>query len=232
MSLSAHKIKALFQKDIKDALKNSQSMIMVVLPILFTLLYRYISLGGEHMDQSFVMATGLLMNLSLIPISAMSMMIAEEKEKNTLRTLMLSNVSAGEFLISKALVIYLITQSVGLVIYFLSGAGAVSFIRFFFGTSFTCLCLMFFGAIIGIVSKNQMATGTMSAPFAMLLLIPAIFGQVDEGFAKYARFTPTYAMLQILGKEGSLWFPLAVLLAWAILAALLFSVIYRKKRLD
>ncbi len=232
MSISAHKIKALFRKDIKDIFKNSQSLLMILLPIVFTLLYRYISLGGEHMDQSFVMATGLLMNLSLVPISAMSMMIAEEKEKNTLRTLMLSNVSAGEFLISKALVIYLITQFVSLIIYFLSGASAISFVRFFFGTSFTCLCLMLFGSIIGILSKNQMTTGTMSAPFALILLIPAIFGQVDEGFAKYARFTPTFAMLEILGSEGSIWFPLAVLLVWAAIAALLFTVIYRKKRLD
>ena len=36
--------------------------------------------------------------LCLTPLSVLGMMIAEEKEKNTMRTLMLCNVTGGEFL--------------------------------------------------------------------------------------------------------------------------------------
>ncbi len=232
MSFSAHKISALFRKDLRDTTKNPNVLFLFLLPVLFTALYRYMNLGGEHMDPQFVMALGLLMALSLVPISCMSMMIAEEKEKNTLRTLMLSNVSAGEFLFSKSLLIYLISQAVNLLIFLLTNTGFEGFARFFLVTTCTCVCMMLFGASIGIISRNQMSTGMLSAPFMLVMLMPAIFGQVDEGIASVARFTPTYATLELIGGAGGLAFNLAVILGWAVLAAALFGVVYRRKRLD
>lgn len=233
MSIHWNKIWALFRKDMKDTLKNGNFLLLAALPLVFTALYRFISFDGFHMDQSFVMTLGLLMTLTLLPLSTMSMMIAEEKEKNTLRTLMLSNVSATEFLVSKSLVIFLLMQAVNLLIYLITGMPAAGLPRFLLVTSCSSINMILFGALIGILSKNQMSTGMMSAPFALLLLMPAMFAQISDGFASFARFIPTYAMIQLISEpEAGLLFPIAVIVVWTVVAAVLFGVAYRKKRLD
>lgn len=231
MSVQPYKIIALIKKDIKDLRRNSSFLLMVCMSVFFTALYRYMKLGGEQMPSDFVLSIGVLMTLCMVPISVTAMNIAEEKEKNTLRTLMLSNVSATEFLLSKAIVIFIMTQLVCILSFIIAG-GAYVFATFLAVTAITCICLMFFGATVGIVSKNQMSTGVLASPLTMLMLMPAIFGQVDESIAKFAQFVPTYAMLQLLqGTDRTLFF-LAVIFCWIVLAAILFIIAYQKKQLD
>ena len=233
MTIQWNKIGALFRKDLKDTIKNNQFLLLALLPILFTTLYRFLSFdNGVTLDHSFVLTMGLLMNISMQPLSVMSMMIAEEKEKNTLRTLMLSNVTAATFLVSKTLVIFLLVQLVNLVIYFIAGVGLITFGWFLLITSFSLLCMILFGAVIGIMSKNQMATGMYTAPAMLLFLMPAIFAQISEAIANIAQFSPTYAMMQLLLTNERTGFYIAVLLVWTVLATALFGLIYQKKRLD
>lgn len=233
MMIEPNKVRALSKKDFKDALKNGQCILLALLPILFTALYRYMNFGdGAQMEPGFVLTLGLLMSISLLPISVMSMMIAEEKEKNTLRTLMLNNVSAGDFLLSKALVIFTLSLCVNLVIFALTGSGIISFGRYVLVTACSSLCMILFGALIGLLSKNQMATGMLSAPAMLLFLLPSIFAQISPGFEAVARFIPTYAMIQLLTASTDTLFYVGVIIVWTVLAVLLFTLVYRKKRLD
>lgn len=231
MSIQAYKIGALLKKDIKDIRHNSSAVLMATMPLFFTVLYRFMNLGGEQLPVEFVLSLGVLMNVSMLPISVMAMIIAEEKEKNTLRTLMLSNVSAGEFLISKAIIILCVAELVNILCFVITGA-PFQLATFIPITLLTCICMLAFGATVGISSKNQMSTGVTATPITMLMLLPAIFGQVDEGIAKIARFTPSFAMLELLIGESSKLFSLLVILVWIIVAVTLFVMTYAKKRLD
>lgn len=231
MNVQSYKVIALIKKDVKDLRRNSSFILMACLSIFFTALYRFMKLGGEQMPADFVLGIGILMTLSMLPISITAMIIAEEKEKYTLRTLMLSNVSATEFLLSKAIVVFVLTQVVCIISYFIVG-GLYPFATFFGVTAITAICLLLLGAIVGIVSKNQMSTGVMASPLAMLMLMPAIFGQADESIAKFSQFIPTYAMLELLQGTDRTVFYLIVIFSWIVFAAVLFSVVYKKKRLD
>lgn len=229
MSIQIYKVGALFKKDIKDALKNGNWLLVAVLPLLFTILYRYMDFG---LPPVFVLTLGLLMNMSLQPISTMAMMIAEEKEKHTLRTLMLSNVSAGEFLLSKALVIFLLTQAVNLCIYAVTGVGLIALPRFLIITTLTCTSMILFGALVGLISKNQMNTGMLATPIALLMMLPAIFAEIMESIAVVAQYTPTRAMMLLITESGNLTLSIVVLITWIVLAAVLFMLVYQRKRLD
>lgn len=232
MSIQWNKVGALFRKDLKDALKNPQCLILIALPLLMVLLYTNLSFGDEGMPTAFVFSFGLLMNLSILPVTFMSMMIAEEKEKFTLRTLMLSNVSAGDFLIAKALVILLVAQCSNAIIYAITMPEGITLARYIPATTFTILSLLLFGALVGILSKNQMSTGLFAAPAMLLFLLPPTLSEVSEAMAAIAKFTPTQAMMQMLEGAGSFSFNICVLLAWTVLGAALFGLAYRRKRLD
>jgi len=232
MTIQWNKISALFRKDLKDALKNTQCLIILALPIFMVLLYSNLNFGDESMPSGFVFVFGLLMNLSILPVTAMSMMIAEEKEKFTLRTLMLSNVTAADFLISTALVVLLITQASHWVIDGLTRPELVTLGRFLPANTVTILCMLMFGSLIGILSKNQMSTGMFAAPAMLLFLLPPAFSEISPGMASIARFVPTQAMMEIMEGVGSLGFNIAVLLTWMILGAAFFGLAYRKKQFD
>jgi ABC-2 type transport system permease protein len=229
MSISLYKLWALLKKDLKDALKNPQCVLMVALPLVFALLYQSMDIG---MPGDYVLMLCLLMNMSITGVSCMAMMIAEEKEKFTLRTLMLSNVSAAEFLLSKALVVLGITEMGSLLIFFITGTDPALLPRYVPVTIATCLCLLILGALVGIISKNQMTTGIFAAPAMLILMLPPMLAEINETYLQVARFTPTYSMVNLLFKEGEQGFSIAVLAGWVLLGAGLFALAYRRKRLD
>lgn len=233
MSVHLSKIRVLFLKDVKDTLKNGNGMILAVLPLAFTLLYRLMPIEGMPMPREFVSFIGVLMNLSLVPVALLSMMIAEEKEKNTLRTLMLSNVSAAEFLISKCLVALLLLEAVDLIVFFLAGIPLSGLPMFLLATTLTALCMLLLGAVIGLACKNQMSTGTIASPVALLLMAPTMLAPMNDTVAKFAQFIPTYSMMQLVYMDGpASAVPWLVIAAWLVGGFALFVLAYRRGRLD
>ena len=95
-------LRTLFVKDIVDMFKNPNVLLMLALPLIFIVIYQFVDLG---MSPAYLLMLGVMMNLCLTPLSVLGMMIAEEKEKNTMRTLMLCNVTGGEFLAAKTLAV-------------------------------------------------------------------------------------------------------------------------------
>lgn len=231
MTIEPMKIRALLRKDVKNDLRNTTVLLYLVLPLFFTILYKSIFSDTEGMPSSFVLVIGILMNICMFPISGTAMFIAEEKEKNTLRTLMLSNVSAAEFLLSKALVSYVLTEAIGVGIYLITNAD-VSLPWFLLITSLAAICLMLLGAVVGIVSKNQMSTGIIASPLMLIMLMPPIFAQISESIAKIAQFVPTNALIELMVGTERTAFHLTVLISWIVVSCALFAVVYRRKRLD
>ena len=84
-------LRTLFVKDIVDMFKNPNVLLMLALPLIFIVIYQFVDLG---MSPAYLLMLGVMMNLCLTPLSVLGMMIAEEKEKNTMRTLMLCNVKS------------------------------------------------------------------------------------------------------------------------------------------
>jgi ABC-2 type transport system permease protein len=229
--IHGYKLRALFTKDLKDTLKNPQCLIMAALPLVMVLLYSNLDFGGEGMDRIFVLIMGALMALCILPVSLPAQMISEEKEKFTLRTLMLSNVTAWEFLLSKVLVTLLLMLVTALLILGIVGLDVVSAGLYLLSMGAGSLCMVLLGALVGILAKNQMSTGLFSAPVMLVMLLPAILGMADARIERVARFLPTHAVLTLLLGEGGPT-QIAVLAAWTALSAALFVLAYQRKRLD
>ncbi len=124
MVFSIKRVNALFTKEIKDFTKNLNVFFLCFLPIFTTLFTNTIQESSDSLQGDlnfFQLSNGLSMNLVLVGISIMAIIIAEEKEKNTMRTLMLSGVSPFEFLAGKALLVFFITTINNVAIFFIVG---------------------------------------------------------------------------------------------------------------
>ncbi|WP_051986365.1 ABC transporter permease [Clostridium amazonitimonense] len=87
-----------------------------------------------------------------------AMLIAEEKEKNTMRTLMLSAVSPLEFLAEKAIITLLLSIVINIIIFFMVGINVQYLGKYIVLSTLVVLSMIELGAVIGLAQQNQMST--------------------------------------------------------------------------
>ena len=117
--------------------------------------------------------------------------IAEEKEKNTMRTLMLCNVTGGEFLAAKTLAVLAGTLLVDTVLFFLTGFGPAQLPVFLLVCTAGSITMLLLGGLTGIVCRDQTSTGTIAGPLALVFMLPTMFAGMGGVLQKVASFVPT-----------------------------------------
>lgn len=242
MEFSIRRVNALFKKEIKDLGKNMNVLLMCLLLIMFSIIYSKLFGGGASSDQlqkADILILCLGMNLTLVSSFVIAMLIAEEKEKNTLRTLMLSAVSPWEFLTGKALITLLMSIGINVVMFFIIGIDAQYLGMYILLSSLVVFNMIEIGAVIGIIAPNQMSTGVIGMPVIMLLLMIPLFARLNKTLEKIAEFLPNYSLNlmlekvfkgQAIGTESV--YNISVILVWILIAAIAFAYTYNKRGLD
>lgn len=92
-------IRAIFIKQIIDTMKNKTIFIQFLLfPIMAIIMENIVKL--EDMPEHFFVKLFFVIFIGMAPLTCISAIISEEKEKNTLRVLMMCNVKPWQYLIS------------------------------------------------------------------------------------------------------------------------------------
>lgn len=227
------RIGALFVKEIQDMRSNTSQLAMLLIPPLMTFLYK----GVLNMPADSSFTIGCLFAIVMTGIYSPSMMIAEEKEKHTLRVLMLSPATPFEVFASKGLVTLLIVFLLALLMLPVAGVSVGTPLLFVLTILIGTIFVILLGFIIGLLSANQMATGYIGMPVYLVLLMVPMLGQATPSLAKLAKVVPSnyigdgiYEALQgaPLG-DGLL--ELGVLAGAAIVALVLLIIFYRRREL-
>jgi ABC-2 type transport system permease protein len=242
MEFSIRRVNALFKKEVKDLGKNKNVLIMFLLPIFFSIIYSKMLLGnasGSGIGKIDVLTMCLGLNVSMVSSFSIAMMIAEEREKNTLRTLMLSAVSPWEFLAGKTLITFLVSVIINIIMFFIVGIDAQYLAQYILLTSIVVLSMIEIGATIGIISPNQMSTGVVGMPVVMVFLLVPFFVGFSKSLKRIAEFLPNYNMNVILGSivkgngiGAGAAYKIGVILAWILIGAIVFAFTYNKKGFD
>lgn len=237
MSFSFKHVKAIFKKEIKDFGKNLNVLSMCFLPILFSFIYS--NLFGDSMPPTWLISICLGMSLTLVSSYIIAMMIAEEKEKYTLRTLMLSSVSPMEFLAGKALFTLLISIVLNTLIFIILGLEPLYIPQYLLLSTLVCISMLEIGAVIGLLADNQMATGIIGLPIILALFMIPLLSDLKPGLKKIAYLFPNYNLNILFAKiydgqkvdSGDLYHFLNIII-WIVLGAAAFIYVYHKKGLD
>ncbi|NFM44802.1 ABC transporter permease [Clostridium botulinum] len=242
MDFSIRRINALLKKEIKDFAKNMNVSVMYLLPIMFSIIYSKLSgnnSSNDVMNKINILILCVGMNISLISSMVISMLIAEEKEKNTLRTLILSAVSPWEFLTGKVLITFLVSEVINIAIFFSIGCDIQYLGKYILITTLVLFSMIEIGAIIGIISPNQMATGVFSMPVVMIFFVIPAFAKANKTIEAIAKFLPSYHMNIMIARlfKGETFGiestrSIAIILAWIIIALIAFAFTYNRRGLD
>ncbi|AGX42022.1 ABC transporter permease [Clostridium saccharobutylicum] len=242
MEFSMTRVNALIKKEIKDLSKNMNIVMMCAFPIIFCIIYLKLFEGNtSNVEIDKVQILLLCININFLLVSCFSIvaMIAEEKEKNTLRNLILSGVTPLEFLIGKMITILLVSVIIDIIMFFIVGIDIQYLWKYVILTTLVVVSMIEIGAILGIIAQNQLSANIIAMPVMMFFLFIATYAKFNESIEKIAVFLPNYNINIILDKifKGSNIsiehaYGIFVILIWIVISGVAFAYVYKKRRLD
>ncbi len=224
-------IKAIFMKQILDTIRNKTVFIQFLMfPIMAFIMENAIKI--EDMPKHFFVKLFAVMFVGMAPLSCMSAIISEEKEKNTLRALMMSNVKPWQYLASIGTYIFIMCMAGTVVFALLGEYKGTELAIFIFSMISGILLSELIGAVIGIFSKNQMAATSLTLPIMMIFSFTPMLSVFNENVKKIAEIIYSQQISDLINNIGTSEVSsknIIVIAVNFIIALTLFAVVYRKK---
>lgn len=227
-------IRAVFMKQLLDTLKNKTVFIQFLMfPVMAVIMENAINIEG--MPEHFFAKLFAVMFIGMVPLSCMSAIISEEKEKNTLRVLMMSSVRPWQYLVSVGAYIFIMCM-IGISVFAaLAGYRGGELAIFIFCTAFGIILSELTGAAIGIFSKNQMTATSLTLPVMMIFSFSPMLSMFNETVRKIAGITYLQQISNIINGIGTSEISAKSIVIIAVnfaLGLVLFAAAYRKKGLE
>ncbi len=229
--MSTRKIFAIFKKQVKETFKNKEILIQFLMfPIITVILSNAMNIKG--MPENYFVHLFATMYIGMAPLVCMASIISEEKEGNTLRVLVMSNVHAIEYLIGIGSYVMLLCMTGGLVFAIQGHYTGAAFAKFMLIMFLGFLTSMIIGAVVGIWCKNQMAATSITVPVMMVFAFMPMIASVNEKFMNVSRFLYTQQLNFLINNAKEITVEnILVISVNATIAVVLFVYAYRKKQL-
>lgn len=182
-----HNVFAIFRKQTKDTLKNKTVLIQFAMfPILTLVMSNAVKIDG--MPANFFVNLFATMYIGMAPLTSIAAIISEEKENNTLRVLLMSNVKPHEYLLGIGSYVWLICMLGGVVICLAGGYSFLTGIYFMFIMAMGIIVSLLIGAAIGAWSKTQMVATSVSTPVMLVLSFAPMLSLFNASIEKIAKY--------------------------------------------
>lgn len=227
-------VAAIFKRLIKDTLKNKTVLIQFIMfPVLTLIMNHTIKIQG--MPDNFFINLFAAMYIGMAPLTSIAAVIAEEKEQNTLRVLLMSNVRPYEYLLGIGSYIWLACMLGAGIICAAGHYTLYAGIRFMAVMAAGIFTSLLIGAGIGIRSKTQMMATAITVPVMMLFSFTPMLAMFNTTVARIAKFIwsgQISNMLRQINTTRPNLTDIGILTANIFVFALLFATAYKKCGLD
>ncbi|MDE5753215.1 MAG: ABC transporter permease [Oscillospiraceae bacterium] len=227
-------IKAVLIKQIIDTMKNKTVFIQFLMfPIMAIIMENAVNL--ENMPEHFFVKLFSVMFIGMAPLTCMSAIISEEKEKNTLRVLMMSNVKPWQYLVSVGTYIFIMCMIGAIVFAVLGEYKNAELITFIFSMISGILLSELIGAVIGIFSRNQMTATSLTIPIMMIFSFVPMLSMFNQSIKKIAGIIYSQQISELINGINTSEISaksMIVISANFVLGLVLFIVAYKKKGLE
>lgn len=228
-------ILTVIKKQLKDTLKNKTVLIQFIMfPVMGIIMTKAITI--DNMPANFFIYLFSSMYIGMAPLTSVSAIISEEKEKNTLRVLLMADVSPWQYLLGIGC--YIFTACLlGSVIFacLLEDASTYERVCFLLIMAVGIIASIMIGAVIGIASKNQMSATSVSVPVMMVFAFLPMLSMFNETIAEVAKFTyseQVRIMISRLGSDESFSNNIWIIVINILVFGILFSVFYKRRGLN
>lgn len=185
---------------------------------------------------SMLLTIGISTNICSDGFIMVGTMIAEEKEKHTLHTLMTSSITGMQYFLGSILFPFFITMIMNLAILWISGASIPlkAMPIFFIVNVIVSIISCVIGMIVGICAKNQMNASLIASPIMMIFMMIPMFGNLSEKLHELSGFLFTGVMTEMTSRLATGLdyrlkpLDIAVLFGELIISVLVFLLLYKR----
>lgn len=231
--MNMRKILAIFTKQVKDTFKNKSVFVQFVMfPILAIIMQNSIKIDG--MQENFFVTLFATMYIAMAPITSMAAIISEEKEKNTLRVLLMSNVKPTEYLLGVGSYVFIICMMGSFVFLNLGNYNGHEIFQFIATMAIGILISIIIGSAVGTWSKNQMVATSIIVPIIMVFSFLPMLSSFNETIRKISVFAYSQQIQILINEIGNIHLKptnVIVLVSNIIFTFVLFVFAYRKSNL-
>ena len=223
------KISAIMEMKVK-ALMSKNFLIMM----LFSIGYGYLmkTIIGEV--STYALSMAVLFNIAMA-LYVTALLLAEEKEKNTLRVLMTSSVRGIEYFLGTVFPIFIEVEIINVILALLFGVTMSPYvwIIYLLMTSLATLSCTMIGMIFGIFAKNQMNTSSIITPAVIILMLIPMFSELLPFMKVISECLFTGIVMNVINKLSYANISVS-LIQWCILSSeciitlLLFLILYKR----
>src|SRR5699024_7456401 len=228
------RIQAIFEKDLKDFMKNTAMLFTPFIPIILAIMYNRMGAGTNEEMPIMIYYMLIGVSFSAVTSGGMMMLMAEEKEKRTLRGLMLSPASFLDIIIGKSAVVTLLSFASVIVSMVILGIGPILDVQIIIGFIILYAFFLFLGIGIGLFVKNVGITTAYMMPimfiFGFTPIIESMGFSDDSMVMKIAESLPVMQLLDM--HDTHKWRAILIVAIWTLVALLFTLICYRKARKD
>ena len=235
MNFSMKRANAIFQKDFKDISRNSAVSITALMPLILAFVYG--KMGDITIDAHY-----MVINFTLVTVGSFVQcsLIAEEKEKNTLRGLMLSPASTLEILGGKSLLSTIASMIIIVIGIILTGYRPENVVVIAVAILFTSIFFIGLGTLLGLLAKSVMEASVIVLPFMFIFGFGSMFTMFADKYPilKVMDYTPNSQLLELAQKVESgvgivgVSPHLGIIALWIIVISLITIVVFKKRMTD
>ncbi len=222
----------IIKKQLRDTVKNKTILIQFILfPIMTLIMENLVKI--DDMPEGFFVKMFAVMYIGMAPLTAAAAVISEEKEKNTLRVLMMADMKPWQYLIGVGVYIWTICMLGAALMSSCIKASDRPFFMAVMGMGFIISTAA--GSCIGILSKNQMMATSLNLPCMMVLSFAPMLSMFNESIKKFSAVFYTQQLKLVFDGMSFKSFSesgIAVLFANAVICAIIFVAAYRKRGLE
>ena len=240
MIFSMKRFQAIVQKEWKDSIRNPQVLTMTAFPIVFAFLFARMGTDRSVSEDILMLSFPILMALSMTGSFVLAMMIAEEKEKHTLRALMLSPASTLEIMLGKSFLTAVLTV---VAIVFSIMAGELPSVPAGILSLFILINLIMFmaiGLIIGLLSRTVQESSIIGLPVLLIFVMAPMFAPMlnNELLIQVVSILPTQKFMDMMNSMAmgqgmrELSGDLMISILWMAVSIAAATVMYRRRRFD
>jgi len=227
-------VNAIFIKEIKDILKNIQVLFLFfIFPAIGAAMAA--AMSGSAAETAFFLAIFASIHCIFTPIMTTSSIIAEEKEKNTLRVLIMSNVKPYHYLLSIGGFVFISTMVTGASFLLIGECSSNEIIPFLLTMAASTLISVVLGMAIGVNSKNMMSANGLAVPAGLIFGFLPMLASFNESIERIGKYTYGVQINKALSALSDFeWSSEFFLIVGGnfLVFLVFFIVLFKKKSLD
>lgn len=222
----------IIKKQLKDTLKNKTILIQFLLfPMITIIMENTIQMKG--MPEHFFTNLFSVMYIGMAPLTSVAAIIAEEKEKNTLRVLLMANVKPWQYLMGVGIYVWSICMIGACVM--ATGLERQDVVVYLLVMAVGFVISILAGACVGIYAKSQMNATSIVMPVMMILSFLPMLAMFNDKIEKVAKYFFTQQLktclndMSVMGHSNETYIVIIVNL---LIALIIFGLTFKKKGLE